>query len=64
MYAGTGSIFFCFFLQLNSYLFKDNINPIKGVYIVLFVFYRVRDPPELISKSDKKGESLGEVAQK
>ncbi len=58
MYVGTGSIFFCFFLQLNSYLFKDNINPIKGVYIVLFVFYRVRDPPELISKSDKKGREF------
>ena len=50
----TDGIFFCFFLQLNSYLFKDNINPIKGVYIVLFVFYRIRAPPEFLSKSDKK----------
>ena len=54
MYADTGGIFFCFYLQLNSFLLKDNINPIERVYIVLFVFYRIRVPPELISKSDKK----------
>lgn len=58
MYAGTGGIFFCFYLQLNSFLLKDNINPIERVYIVLFVFYRIRAPPELISKSDKKGREF------
>lgn len=58
MYAGTGGIFFCFFLQLNSYLFKDNINPNIWVYIVLFVFCRIRTPPELLSKSDKKGREF------
>lgn len=46
MYAESGGIFFCFFLQLNNLLLKDNINPIKGVYIVLFVFYRISEPPE------------------
>lgn len=58
MYAGTGGIFFCFYLQLNNILLKDNINPIKGVYIVLFVFYRIRAPPELLSESDKKGREF------
>ena len=58
MYAGTGGIFFCFYLQLNNFLFKDNINPNIWVYIVLFVFYRIRAPPELLSESDKKGREF------
>ena len=64
MYAESGGIFFCFFLQLNNFLLKDNINPNKGVCIVLFVFYRTRDPPERSPNLTKKGEALGEVAQK
>ena len=54
--------FSVFFLQLNNFLLKDDINPIKGVYIVLFVFYRTRDPPECSPSLTKKERFLGEVA--
>lgn len=64
MYAESGGIFFCFSIQLNSYLLKDNMNPNIRVCIVLFIFYQARAPPECSPKLTKKGEDLGEIAQK
>ena len=35
--------------NLKKKIFKDNINPINRVYIVLFVLHNIRDPPRAFS---------------
>ncbi len=57
MCADTDGIFFCFFLQLNNLLLKDNINPIKGVYIVLFILPAVRGPPQVFFYTNEDKEN-------
>lgn len=49
--------FSVFFLQLNNFLLKDDINPIKGVYIVLFILPAVRGPPQVFFYTNEDKEN-------